>query len=118
MFSKTNDMRPAQKITSEMLDKRNKFMSIVSHKTGVPTDDIMSESRTRKVASARMMVMWALHTLCGYTTTAIGVMMRRHYSSVIHAVGLVNVGYLLSKEEKDLKQLLKRFHRGEEVLDT
>lgn len=102
--------------TSEMLDKRNKFMRVVSHITGVPVDDIMSESRVRNVATARMMVMWALHTLCGYTTTAIGVMLRRHYSSVIYAIHMINGGFRLSKEEKELKQILKRFHRGEEVL--
>lgn len=104
------------KITTEMLDKRNKFMSIVSHETGIPTDDIMSDSRVRKVASARMMVMWALYSLCEYTTTAIGVMMRRHHSSVMHGISMVNGGFRLSKEEKALKNMLIRFNRGEDGL--
>ena len=98
------------RITTSMLDKRNRIMSIVSRETGVPTDDIMSETRRRKVASARMMVMWALYTYCGYSTKTIGILMRRHHTSVVYAIGMINGGYRLSKDEKALKKML-----GEEV---
>lgn len=67
-----------------MIEERNKYLFRISELTGIPVDDVMGSSRLTDIVTARSLLAWVLTDLCGYTTTQAGVLIRRHYSSVIY----------------------------------
>ena len=86
-------MRPRLEITTEMFAKRNEYMVLVSNLTGVPVDDIMGGHRCENISTARHLTMWALVTLCGYSHTQTGILMRRNHATITYAVTHINRGY-------------------------
>ena len=96
------------KITNEMLEIRNRCLTLVSGKTGVPVDDILSRKRTAKVASARMLVVWALYVLYEYSTPAIGTMMGRSPATILHMVAQGNGSSYLTTNERMVMEELKK----------
>ena len=98
-------MRPRLEITTEMFAKRNEYMVLVSNLTGVPVDDIMGGHRCGEIATARQLVMWALVTLCGYSHTQTGILMRRNHATITYGVNHVGGGYYGNKIQHIRKQI-------------
>lgn len=94
-------------ITSAMLEMRNEYMMEISNLTGVPVDEIMGRKRCLNVSTARQLTMWALVTLCGYTDTEVGILMRRNHTTVSYAVTHVNGGYMGKLVEKYRVKLIE-----------
>ena len=67
-----------------MIKERNKFLVRISELTGISGDEILGARRFTEIVEARSLLAWALTDLCGYTTTQVGILIRRHYSSVIY----------------------------------
>lgn len=84
---------------------------IVSALTGVPCDDIMSSCRCEEVSTARQLVAWALVTLCGYSHTQTGILMRRNASTITYAVGHVRGGFYGKKVENIKHQILVEYEK-------
>lgn len=105
-------MRPRNYITDEMIEERNKWLMAVSNITKVAVDDIMGNRRDERVSTARQLVMWALCDLCAYSTTQVGVLMRRNHTTVTYGVNHVRWGYNGKKVDK-LKEQLKYLQDGE-----
>lgn len=102
-------MLPRDEITTKMFAKRNRMLVLVCRLTGVPADDIMSRCRRQDIATARQLVMWALVTLCGYTHTQTGILMRRNHATVTNAVRWVNKGYGGKDVERLRQEVEKKF---------
>ena len=102
-------MRPRQIISNDMLVKRNEFLVLVSNLTGVPVDDIMTNNRCGRISMARQLVMWALYELCSYTTTQVGILMRRNHATITYAVSHVGGGYY-GKEVESIREKIKDYH--------
>jgi chromosomal replication initiation ATPase DnaA len=69
-----------------------KIRTIIAHVakiTGVPQDDILSPKRDRVTARARQMVMWKAHQE-GHSLPAIGKVLQRDHTSVLHGVRAIN----------------------------
>ena len=77
-------MRPRNYITLPMIKERNKYLVRVSELTGISTDCIMGCRRFHEIVVARAILAWVLTDLCGYTTIQAGILLRKHYSSVIY----------------------------------
>ena len=90
-----------------MIAKRNQVAVLVANLTGVPVDDIMGRCRRQDISTARQLVMWTLVTICGYTHTQTGILMRRNHVTVTYAVGWVNKGFG-GKEEERLRQEIEK----------
>ena len=90
-----------------MIAKRNQVAVLVANLTGVPVDDIMGRCRRQDISTARQLVMWTLVTICGYTHTQTGILMRRNHATVTYAVGWVNKGFG-GKEEERLRQEIEK----------
>jgi chromosomal replication initiation ATPase DnaA len=75
------DLRPEMKIR-EVID-------LVVDITGVPHSDILSPKRDRVTARARQMVMWKAHKE-GHSLPAIGRVLGRDHTSVLHGVRQIN----------------------------
>lgn len=98
-------MRPRQMITLDMIVKRNEMLVLVSNLTGVPVDDIMTNKRCERISTARQLVMWALYDLCCYTTTQVGILMRRNHATITYAVSHVGGRYF-----DDIRKQIKDYH--------
>lgn len=75
-------MRPRKEITTEMLAKRNEWLTYISKLTGIATDDIMGRCRKDHIVIGRKLLAYALHIIEGYTTTEVGKMMGINHASV------------------------------------
>lgn len=106
-------MRPRNYITDEIIEGRNKWLVRVGEVTGVAVDDIMGNRRDERVSTARQLVMWALCDLCAYSTTQVGVLMRRNHTTVTYGVNHVRWGYNAKKVE-NIKKQLKYMHNERE----
>lgn len=95
-----------------MIEERNKWLMAVSNITKVAVDDIMGNRRDERVSTARQLVMWALCDLCAYSTTQVGILMRRNHTTVTYGVNHVRWGYNGKKVDK-LKEQLKYLQNGE-----
>ena len=89
-----------QKITTEMIEQRNRTLVLVSDITGISTEEIMSKSRKGEVVIARNLVIWVMCIIYGITTINTGILMHKHYSTIIWAVKEVNY-------RKDLKPYVR-----------
>lgn len=67
-----------------MIKERNKYLVRVSELTGISTGCIMGCRRFHEIVVARAILAWVLTDLCGYTTIQAGILLRKHYSSVIY----------------------------------
>lgn len=105
-------MRPRNYITDEMIEGRNKWLVRVSEVTGVAVDDIMGNQQTDSISQARHLTMWALVTLCGYSHTQTGVLMRRHHTSVTYAVTHITRGYNGKVLEKYKNKIIEYNKKG------
>lgn len=95
-----------------MLQKRNKYLVRVAQLTGICGDDIMSNNRSEQVSTARHLVMWALITFCHYSTTEVGILMRRSNSAVIYGTNCVNgIG---KPKGRDIDEIIKALKGGVE----
>ena len=101
-------MREKTRITDKMIADRNYYLGAISKLTGVPADDIMSKSRVDRISTARMLLMWVLVTQCHYTTTAVGLLLHRHHSTIIHGASLINGRMFLPQEIEDCKAYLRK----------
>lgn len=61
-----------------------KYIVRISVLTGIPVDEIMGGRHTAEITDARSLLAWALTDLCGYSTIIVGILIRKHYSSVIY----------------------------------
>ena len=85
---------------------------LISNITGIAGDDILGKSRLRKVVEARHLLMWALHSLCGYTSTMVGVLTRRDHATVTYANGIVSHERYFPREDlKRYKELIRKHHQ-------
>ena len=65
------------RITEQMIKERDKWLTIVSKATGVSERAIMGRSRVEEIAMARHLLIWALHSLRGYSYPMLAEMMGR-----------------------------------------
>lgn len=79
-----------QELTTEIIEKRNKALVLVSELTGIGTEDIMGTSRKDPIVLARHLVMWVMCNQFGITTINTGLLMHRNSSSVVHGVSVIN----------------------------
>lgn len=84
---------PKQEITTAMIEHRNQTLVLISELTGVDGDAILGTSRKAQVVTARNLAIWVLCHYYGVTTTNTGVLMHKHWTSVVHAVGEINKEY-------------------------
>ena len=98
-------MRPKTNITTEMIALRNKVLVKVSELTGVPTDDIMSANRHEDTTMARRLTAWALCDLCLMSTTQTGVLLRRHYSSILFLKKQLTYWHLTAEVQNWMKDI-------------
>lgn len=100
-------MRPPYIITTDMTKARDEYLVLISNITGIPADDILGRSRLRKVVEARHLLMWALHSLCGYTST-----MGRDHATVTYANGIVSHERYFPREDlQRYKELIRKHHQ-------
>lgn len=105
-------MRPPYIITTDMTKARDEYLVLISNITGIPADDILGRSRLRKVVEARHLLMWALHSLCGYTSTMVGVLTRRDHATVTYANGIVLHERFFPREDlQRYKELIRKHHQ-------
>lgn len=105
-------MRPKTKITTEMLDNRNRYLTVISRLTDVPSDAILGKSRLTDIVTARHLLMWALTFLCGYSTTAVGIMLHRDHASVVYGRRRINDGWRdFDKRIPSIIHILKEYHK-------
>lgn len=90
---------------------RNKYLVRISELTGIPVDDIMGSSRLMDIVTARSLLAWSLTDLCGYTTTQAGVLIRRHYSSVIYLRKKLTTAIRLPMDVVAIMEDLKAFNK-------
>ena len=83
-----------------MIEQRNRTLVLVSDITGISTEEIMSKNRKGEVVIARNLVIWVMCIIYGITTINTGILMHKHYSTVIWAVKEVNY-------RKDLKPFVR-----------
>ena len=110
-------MRPKTNITTEMIALRNKVLVKVSELTGVPTDDIMSACRYEDVTMARRLTAWALCDLCLMSTTQTGVLLRRHYSSILFLKKQLTYWHLTAEVQnwmKDITNFINNYYNERE----
>ena len=106
-------MRPNTKITTEMLDDRNRYLMVISNLTDVPSDAILGKSRLTDIVTARHLLMWALTFLCGYSTTAVGIMLHRDHASVVNGRRRIEDGWRdFDKRVPGIVQILKEYHKN------
>jgi chromosomal replication initiation ATPase DnaA len=98
-------------LTNDQFETCNEYLVLVSNLTGVPVDDIMSNQQTDSISQARHLTMWALVTLCGYSHTQTGALMRRHNTSVAYAVTHITRGYG-GREIETMKNQIKTYHKN------
>lgn len=77
-------MSSRQSITIENLETCTKYLVRIAELTGIPVDEVMCGRHTAEITDARSLLAWALTDLCGYSTTKVGILIRRHYTSVIY----------------------------------
>ena len=105
-------MSPKTKITTEMLDDRNRYLMVISNLTDVPSDAILGKSRLTDIVSARHLLMWALTFLCGYSTTAVGIMLHRDHASVVYGRHRIEDGWRdFDKRIPSIIHILKEYHK-------
>lgn len=93
-----------------MIEKRNNVLFKVNELTGAPIDEIMGRKRCERISTARQLTMWALVTLYGYSTTDVGILMRRNHATVTYAVSHINGGYLGKTIEGFRQKLIEYSH--------
>ena len=72
-----------------MLTDRNEYLLFISNLTGISSDVIMSTSRVDSVCCARHLLSYALVELCGYSTLAVGKLMRRNHATISYGRNLI-----------------------------
>lgn len=92
-----------QELTTEIIEKRNQVLTLVSNITGIGVDDILGTCRKDPIVTARHLVMWVLCNHFGVTTINTGLLMHRNSSSVVHAVSVINNDY-----RKDVKHYIEQ----------
>jgi chromosomal replication initiation ATPase DnaA len=71
------------------LGNRDLIMDIVrsvSEQTGIPVSYIQGASKTRKITEARWLICYIAHVDSGFGLEAIGRVLRKDHSSVLHGV--------------------------------
>ena len=105
-------MRQTNKITTEMLDDRNRYLMVISNLTDVPSDAILGKSRLTDIVTARHLLMWALTFRCGYSTTAVGIMLHRDHASVVNGRRSIEDGWRdFDKRVPGIVHILKEYHK-------
>ena len=104
-------MRPRCNITLPMIRKRNKLLVRISELTGVPSDVILGRSGKTDNVTARSLLSWSLTDLCGYTTTQAGILIRRHYSSVIYLRNKLTTAIRLPMDIVAIMEDLKAYNK-------
>lgn len=102
-----------QELTTEIIEKRNKALVLVSELTGIGTEDIMGTSRKDPIVLARHLVMWVMCNQFGITTINTGLLMHRNSSSVVHGVSIINTDY--RKNVKRYVEQIKQRLNGREI---
>ena len=105
-------MRPTNKITTEMLDNRNRYLMKICFYMDVSSDDVLGKSRLTNIVTARHLLMWALTFLCGYSTTDVGRMLHRDHASVVNGRRRIEDGWRdFDKRVPGIVQILKEYHK-------
>lgn len=94
-----------------MIKERNKYLVRISELTGIPVDDVMGGSRLMDIVTARSLLAWSLTDLCGYTTTQAGILIRRHYSSVIYLRRKLTTAIRLPMDIVAIMENLKAYNK-------
>jgi hypothetical protein len=104
-------MRARNKITDTMLERRNKVLVRISELTGIPSGTIMGGRRFHEIVVARAILAWVLTDLCGYTTIQAGILLRKHYSSVIYLRKKLNTAIRLPMDIVAIMEDLKIYNQ-------
>lgn len=102
-----------QELTTEIIEKRNKALVLVSELTGIGTEEIMGTCRKDPIVLARHLVMWTMCNQFGITTINTGLLMHRNSSSVVHGVSVINTDY--RKSVKRYVEQIKQRLNGTEI---
>ena len=105
-----------------MIEERNKNLVRISELTGVSGDDILGCSRLMEIVTARSLLAWVLTDLCGYTTMQAGILIRRHYTSVIYLRNKITTAMRLPMDLRliieDLRNYNKKISEDEQAGET
>lgn len=91
-------------IDTKTIEQRNQLLMWVCELTELAVDDVLSGSHKADMVLARNLVMWAMWSFYGCTTVNIGILMHKHYTSVVAAVKSINNDR--RQEVKELKDKL------------
>ena len=94
-----------------MIQERNKYLVRISELTGIPTDSIMGSRRFHDIVVARAILAWVLIDLRGYTTKQAGILLRRHYSSVIYLRSKLTTAHILPLKTAAIMEELKLYNK-------
>lgn len=76
-------------ISDRGLIVRDLYLAMVSKLTEVPTWEILDRKRTRKVATARQILLWAMARLGELSTTEVATLTGRDHSTVLYSIKTV-----------------------------
>ena len=91
------DMEIAMRLVSDVVQKTRSNLSLareMASKIGIPFEEIESASRSRAVARARQMIMFALKKSTRMTLSEIGRIFNRNHATVLHAIATIESALL------------------------